>query len=331
MIAAISSYLPAKRLENEELASLFPEWPVEKIYEKTGIRTRRIAEPNVTAADLAFEAAESVLQGVDRNSLGFLLFCTQSPDYLLPASACILQHRLKLPTTAGALDFNLGCSGFIYGLALAQSLIQSSLAKNVLLLTADTYSKYIHPLDKSARTIFGDAGAATLLRSDSPHRLHSFVLRTDGSGADRLMIKVGGSRYPVGSVPELETADHSGNVRSPGSLAMDGPEVFNFTLQQVPALVGEVLAKAQLSIDQIDLFVFHQANAFMLEHLRRKLGIPAEKFVLCLEHCGNTVSATIPIALESTLRDGRLKPSSRVLLAGFGVGFSWGGCILEWN
>lgn len=331
MIARIATHFPAQVLDNDALARLYPEWPADKIFEKTGIRARHVVGPEETASDLAYHAAEKLLAGEDRASVGFLLLCTQTPDYLLPTSACLLQDRLKLSTRTGALDFNLGCSGFIYGLALGQSLIQSGLSDNLLLLTADSYTKFIHPMDKSARTIFGDAGAATLLKASSKNRLHSFVLGTDGSGYDRIMIKVGGARFRPGSEPETETTDASGNVRSPSCLAMDGPEVFNFTLQCVPALVADVLAKASLTLDQIDLVVFHQANAFMLEHLRRKLRIPKEKFVLCLENCGNTVSVTIPIALESALRLGQLKAPAKVLLAGFGVGLSWGGCILEWN
>lgn len=331
MIAKIRSHFPDAVLDNEQLAQLYPDWPAQKILDKTGIRSRRIAAEGETASDLAFQAAEKLLTEEDRASLGFLLFCTQAPDYLLPTSACLLQDRLRLPTSAGALDFNLGCSGYIYGLALGQSLVQSGHASNLLFLTGDTYSKFVHPMDKSARTIFGDAAAATLLRSDSPNKLHSFVFGTDGSGADRIMVKAGAARHPSGAWSEIPETDASGNVRTAACLAMDGPEVFNFTIQRVPSLVNELLAKASLDLDQIDLFVFHQANAFMLEHLRRKLRIPREKFVLFLESCGNTVSSTIPIALESAIQSGSVKAGSRILLAGFGVGLSWGGCILEWN
>lgn len=307
MIAAISSYLPERALGNEELERLFPDWPAERIFEKTGIRTRRIAAPNETASDLAFHAARTLLDKIGNPPIDYLLFSTQTPDYLLPASACLLQERLGLSDAAGAIDFNIGCSGFIHGLALAHGLIHSGQAARVLLLTADTYSKLMDPLDKSARTIFGDGAAATLLSSDSPHRLHSFVFGTDGSGASRLIAKHG------------------------GRLSMDGPEVFNFTLQRIPGLIEKILAKAAIPLKEIDLFVFHQANAFMLDHLRRKLGIPAEKFVLNLEHCGNTVSASIPMALETALQGGKVRAPCRLLLAGFGVGFSWAGCILEWN
>jgi 3-oxoacyl-[acyl-carrier-protein] synthase III len=331
MISKIETHFPSGVLTNEQLSALFPDWPAEKIFEKTGIRSRHIAGRDETAADLALNAAEKLLSGIDRSQIDFLLLCTQTPDFVLPTTACILQHRLGLPTTIGALDFNLGCSGFVYGLALAQGIIRAGNASNVLLLTADTYSKLIHPDDKSTRTIFGDAATATLVSGSSANRLHSFAFGTDGSGAEQLIVRTGGSRHPVGSIPKAEITDDPGSVRTPDSLYMNGPEVFNFTLGAVPAVIERVLKSSQLSADQIDLFVFHQANAFMLESLRRKLRIPKEKFVLSMEECGNTVSSTIPIALQDALRTGRIKSPARLLLAGFGVGLSWAGCILEWN
>ena len=332
MIDKIAVHFPDRVLDNEELARLYEGWSADKIYAKTGIRQRHVVQPGECASDLAVAAGEKVLASAGREEVDFVLFCTQTPDYLLPTTACLIQHRLKLPTRCGAFDFNLGCSGYIYGLGMAQSLIQGGLATKVLLLVADTYSKYIHPGDKSVRTIFGDAGAATLISAGSRSRLHSFVLGTDGSGAEQLMIRTGGARYPrAEKAAEAVTVDESGNVRDPDCLYMNGPEIFNFTLKSVPTLVNEVLAKAGLQLAEVDSFIFHQANAYMLEHLRRKLRIPSERFEICLENCGNTVSATIPIALDAALRAGRIKPGMKVLLAGFGVGLSWGGCILEWN
>lgn len=314
---------------NDQLAQLYPDWTAEKIYEKTGIRERRVVSEGECASDLAYAAAAQLLsEGAAQAD--YLLFCTQTPDYLLPTTACVLQHRLGLPTSCAALDFNLGCSGYIYGLSLANALLSSGTAERVLFLTADTYSRLIHPMDKSTRTIFGDAGTATLLTKGSKARLHSFVLGSDGSGAEQLMVKTGGARHA--RAEQAATAvDDSGNVHDPACLYMNGPEIFNFTIKAVPKLVQGVLEKAKLTLGEVDLVVFHQANAFMLEHLRRKLGIPPEKFVVNLEYCGNTVSSTIPLALAEALKAGRLRPGMKVLLAGFGVGYSWGGCILEWH
>ena len=330
MIYRIAVHFPSGVLDNQELADLYPGWTAEKIFEKTGIRQRHVVQHGECASDLAAGAAEKILRNYPRSEVDFLLLCTQTPDYLLPTTACVLQHRLELSTRCGALDFNLGCSGYIYGLAMAQSLIQAGLACNVLLLTADTYSRHIHPGDKSVRTIFGDAGAATLVSSRSRCRLHSFVLRTDGSGAEQLMISTGGARHPRAE-QTAAVVDQSGNIRDPNCLYMDGPEIFNFTLQSVPSLVNEVAAKAGLCLEEVDYFVFHQANAYMLEHLRRRLKIPQDRFAVCLENCGNTVSASIPIALDAALQAGRIRSGMKILLAGFGVGLSWGGCMLEWN
>jgi len=329
MISQIAVQLPTAILNNEELAGLYVGWTADKIFEKTGIRERHVVSEGECASDLAYGAAVQLLAENSR-AVDYLLFCTQTPDYVLPTTACVLQDRLGLPTSCAALDFNLGCSGYVYGLSLATALLSSGAADRVLFLTADTYSRLIHPLDKSTRTIFGDAGTATLLTSKSKSRLHSFVLGSDGRGADRLIVRTGGSRHARVTQPG-PSVDDSGNVRDPSCLFMDGPEIFNFTIKAVPRLVQGVLKKAGLTLEELDLVVFHQANAFMLEHLRRKLDIPLGKFVVNLEYCGNTVSSTIPLALAEALQAGRLKPGMKVLLAGFGVGYSWGGCILEWH
>lgn len=329
MISQFASYLPETVLTNEQLAAVYPGWSAEKIFEKTGIRERRIVSANECASDLAYNAAEQLFLSHDRTA-NFLLFCTQNPDYLLPTTACLLQHRLGLPTSCAALDFNLGCSGYIYGLSLSNALIQSGSMDSVLLLTADAYSRLIHPMDKSTRTIFGDAGTATMLSKDSAVRIHSFVLGSDGSGGEQLMVKQGGARNPKTEQSDV-TIDDSGNVLDSNCLFMNGPEIFNFTIRAVPALIRSILGKAKLSMDDIDLVVFHQANAFMLEHLRRKIGIQPDRFVVHIELCGNTVSSTIPLALEHALKTGRLRRGMRVLLAGFGVGYSWGGCIVDWQ
>lgn len=319
MIAAISSYLPETVLSNDEIARLGPDWTPESIFQKTGIRERRVVAPGEYTSDLAVRAAERLFQSHPRD-VDFLLLCTQSPDYLLPTTACLVQDRLGLNNACGALDFNLGCSGYIYGLALATGLLHAGLASRLLLLTADTYSRFLDPVDRGTRSIFGDGASATLLTANARQRLHSFVFGTDGSGASHLIARDSGLR-----------AGESAARPASGCLFMNGPEVFNFTIHEVPRLIDTVLSRAGIAHGDVDLFVFHQANAFMLEHLRRKLGIPKEKFELCLELTGNTVSSTIPLALEGALAKGRIWPGARILLAGFGVGLSWAGCVLEWG
>jgi 3-oxoacyl-[acyl-carrier-protein] synthase-3 len=235
----------------------------------------------------------------------------------------MMQAALGIPKTAGALDFNLGCSGFVYGLGLAKGLIETGQAKSILLITAETYSKFIHPRDRSVRTIFGDAAAATLIRAEDreDEPLGPFVYGTDGTGARNLIVPCGGMRERYSSAEEVE--DNEGNWRSSRHLYMNGAELFAFTMAEVPGAVKELLRRTGTVLADYDLFVFHQANQSMLNHLRKSLGIPADRFYLALEHCGNTVSSTIPIALHNAAAEGRLKTGDRVMLVGFGVGYSW--------
>lgn len=327
-IKAISYALPEIELTNEELVSEFPEWSVEKIANKVGINKRFVVEENETSADLAVKAAEKLFlefPDVSKDSIDFILFCTQSPDYFLPTSACVIQDRLGLPTSCGALDFNLGCSGYVYGLSLAKGLIFGGIANNVLLLTGETYSKFIHPKDKGNRTIFGDAGSATLISKDGFAEIGNFSLGTDGKGAENLMVKSGGIKYRD-KLNDLEF-DESGNPISSDHLFMNGTEIFNFTIDAVPALVKDTLVKNSLSNEEIDGYVFHQANKFMINFLRKKLKIKSEIFHIYMSEVGNTVSNTIPIVLKEKFKKNVL--SGNILLAGFGVGYSWGGCVIK--
>lgn len=332
-IRGIAYHLPERELGNEHLAAEYPDWSVDKIQEKTGIRMRRIAGPDECASDLGVAASEKLFASgaCKREEIDFLLFCTQSPDHFLPTTACLVQDRLGLPTQAGALDFNLGCSGYIYGLGLAKGLIETGQARNVLLVTAETYSKHIHPGDRSVRTLFGDAASATLITAGEGKGLGTFVYGTDGRGGRNLIVPSGGMRKPR----TLETAeiktDEQGNTRSEDNLYMDGPEIFTFTLKAVPALVAATLEKAGTTMDDVDFFVFHQANQYMLESLRRKIRIPKEKFLTSFEGCGNTVSSTIPIVLKDMVDQGTLRPGHRLMLVGFGVGYSWGATLVEWS
>jgi 3-oxoacyl-[acyl-carrier-protein] synthase III len=331
-LTAIEYYLPENVLSTRDLSTEFPEWSVEKIDDKTGISERHIAGPEECSSDLAVAAARKLFDsGACRpEEINFVLLCTQSPDYFLPTTACLVQDRLGIPTTAGALDFNLGCSGFVYGLGLAEGLIASGQARKLLLLTAETYTKFLHRGDKSVRTVFGDGAAATLLTASDQPSLGPFVYGTDGAGAPNLIVPTGGMRQARTAETAVAVEDDSGNTRSQDNLFMAGGEIFNFTLSTVPKSVTALLEKARVPFEQIDLFVFHQANRFMLEHLRKRMKIPAEKFQLSMAHCGNTVSSTLPIALKEALREGRLKEGSTIMLVGFGVGYSWGATLLRW-
>ncbi|WP_166924402.1 ketoacyl-ACP synthase III [Flavobacterium poyangense] len=329
-IKAISYYLPEGVLSNELIHQEFPEWGIEKISSKTGINARHISAPEEFSSDMAVKAAEKLFaeHNIDKSEIDFLLFCTQSPDYFLPTTACIIQEKLGLETTTGALDFNLGCSGFVYGLSLAKGLIAGQMAKNVLLITSETYSKFIHPKDKSNKTIFGDAAAATLVTSERGFcSIENFIFGTDGKGAENLIVKQGGMRFPVSSASE-DVEDEFRNVRNDKNLFMNGTEIFNFTGEFVPKLTEAILEKSNLAKEDIDLFVFHQANKYMLNHLRKKIKIAEEKFFIAMGDCGNTVSSTIPIALYEAQKQGKVASSKNIVLAGFGVGYSWAACNL---
>jgi len=330
-IKALSYYLPKKILKNEDLLEDFPEWSVDKVTEKIGILKRHIASDNETSCDLAVKAGKKLFdeQKINPREIDFIILCTQSPDYFLPTTACIVQDRLGIPVSAGALDINLGCSGFVYGMALAKGLIRSETAKNVLLITSETYSKFIHPCDKSNRTIFGDAAAATLVSDNGFAEILNFSFGTDGSGAEKLIVRTGGMREPE-KKNDLYY-DDSGNPISSDHLFMDGTEIFNFTLEMVPELVRDTLSKNSLTLTDVDLYVFHQANKYILEFLRKKIKIPEEKFYYFLETVGNTVSSTIPIALYEARKEGKIRSGYNVLIAGFGVGYSWGATILKIN
>lgn len=319
-------YLPNKKLTNSELAQDFPNWDYLGFEKKVGITSRHIADENETALDMAEKASLKLFEKVDKSAIDFVLLCTQSPDYFLPTSACILQDRLSLSITCGALDFNLGCSGFIYGLALAKGLLASGIAKNILFVVSETYTKHIHPKDKVNRVIFGDASAATLINSDS-FSIGEFVLGTNGSGFTDLIVKNGGQRNKTLN-QAIEYEYGSGNITSDDYLYMNGPGIYNFSMTAIPALVKETAEKNRLSLEEIDYFIFHQANEFMLNYLRTKIKISPQKFCIDLSETGNTVSATIPIALKNAYTKKIINNGSKVMLVGFGVGLSWGATII---
>jgi 3-oxoacyl-[acyl-carrier-protein] synthase-3 len=318
-LKAIASHLPECTLTNDDLAKQVPKWTADGIFTKTGIRERHVAAREECSSDLGIRAATRLFEfGVCRpEDIDFLLLCTQSPDYFLPATACVMQERLGLRTCSGALDFNQGCSGFVYGLSLAKGLIETNAARNVLLITAETYSKFIDPKDASTLVLFGDGAAATLISAtdNSEDLIGPVVFGTDGRGAKNLIVRSGGMRC--------------GRETGSRHLYMNGPEIFNFTLNTIPPLVSELLRKAGITTDEVDYFVFHQANRFMLEHLRQKIGVPAGKFCINLDSYGNTVSSTIPMALEIAMAQQQIRSGDRVMLVGFGVGYSWAASMIR--
>ena len=326
-IPKIEYYLPKKILSNNDLEKEFPGLNINKIEKKVGIKERHIVREDETALDLALIAGKKILENYHKDKIDFLLFCTQSPEYYLPSGACILQDRLGLNKNIGAFDYNLGCSGFVYGLALAKSLITSKIASNVLLITSDTLSKYINYKDKSNKTLFGDAAAATIIEKSEEEQIGEFVLGTDGSGYKNLIILNGGLRNRYNPNAK-EIDDGSGSIRTNNNLYMNGPEIFNFTIKVVPKLVLQVLEKNKINLEDLDFVIFHQANKYVIEYLRKKIKIPKNKFYINLLTTGNTSSNTIPIGIKESLDNKVIKKGDKVLLVGFGVGYSWGGTII---
>lgn len=328
-IKALSYYLPERVVTNEELLQEFPEWSVDKVAAKVGVNARHLADPNETAGDMAEKAARKLFKeyGVDPKEIDFVMLCTQSPDYFLPSTACILQDKLGIPTSAGAFDYNLGCSGCVYGMAMAKGLIAAGIAKNVLLLTAETYQKYLHPSDKSNRSIFGDGAAACLISTEGFAEIGEFSLGTDGSGYRHLIVGTGAARQKTAT--GIESTDDDGHVRRDDYLYMDGSAIFNFTLDAVPTMMKEILSKNGMEKDNVDYYVFHQANKFMLNTIRKVCVLPKDKFYVNLEETGNTVSSTVLIGLKDCIENGTIQKGMKVMISGFGVGLSWGGTILK--
>lgn len=333
-INSISYYLPEKTLSNIDIENDHPEWSVEKISAKTGIFNRHIAGSEEFASDMAVSAANIFFNETDINKkeIDYLILCTQSPDYFLPTTACIIQDRLGLNKSIGSIDVNQGCSGFIYSIGLAKGLIVSGQAKKILVITAETYSKYLNNKDKSNKTLFGDAAAATLVSNQSfgfRAKIEDFVYGTDGAGYESLIVKNGGSRFRFESGKDIfeDNNFHSND----DNLFMDGRAVFQFTNSVIPHLVDSTLNKNSLNIDEIDKFIFHQANKFMLEKIRLKINIPQDKFVFNSENVGNTVSSTIPISLRKLIDIENFHKGQKLMIAGFGVGLSYGATILKIN
>jgi 3-oxoacyl-[acyl-carrier-protein] synthase-3 len=322
-IRGVVSMLPKQEISNGYFEAEFGEDSVRDVVKMIGVHRRYWVQDGVTTADLCFQAARSLLDRLawDRMTVDVLIFVSQTPDYRFPASACALQARLGLDISCAAFDVNLGCSGYTYGLWLASSLIQSG-SRRVLLLAGDTISRTVSPSDRATAMLFGDAGTATAIEFDESATSSVFVLGTDGRGARNLIIPEGGYRKSDTHDPRLEG-------RNQACLFMDGGEIFNFTLRSVPPLVADTLSFAGCSMDEVDGFLYHQANDFMLKHLARKSKIPAQKFHTNISQYGNTSSASIPLLMTTNWRERLLASSLTLFMAGFGVGYSWGSALMR--
>ena len=331
-INQIEYYLPKNQVQNKDLLKLNPDWDLESLNKKTGVTSRFYTDKDETALDIAFKACDLFLKKDDllKNKIDGLIFCTQSNDYIMPPNSSLLHGMLDLSENVFAFDFNLACSGYIYGLALANGLIATKVAKNILLVNADTYSKYINNNDRSTKLLFGDAAAVThLSKSDDNKGLVDILCSTSGINSNKFIIPAGGMRKPKSNVTSVESKDKSGNVRNQEQIHMDGLGIFSFVNGKVPKQVIKILKRNKYEIEDIDLFIFHQASKLAIDSLTKILKIDAEKVYVNINRVGNTVSAAIPIALKDAQKEGRVQEGNKILCAGFGVGLSWGTCILQ--
>lgn len=331
-VSRIEYVLPDRVVTNDDLQRENPDWRMDKAFAKTGVSSRRFAAKDELASDLAFRAATRLLEGHDRATVDGLIFCTQSPDQIMPHNAALLHARLDLSKSVAAFDITLACSGFVYALALAKSMVHSLGLRKVVIVCADTYSRYMHPKDRSTMVLIGDGAAAIMVEpSNETSEILDFDLGSDGkTGADKFMIKAGGLRVPRTEATRADKRDITGNVRSDETISMDGNAILAFAKREIEPSIRRVLDRRVLAIKDLELVLFHQASLFTIETLNKQLGLaPAQAFTN-IAHVGNTVSASLPILLKDAESAGRLKRGDLIMIAGYGVGFSWGSCLLKW-
>lgn len=332
-VIRVASYLPEKTILNKDLQDEHPEWDMERLIKKIGIRARHITAEDEYSSSLAIEAGRKLLasDGLSAELVDYLILVSQSPDFLIPPTSSFVHSALGLSSDCGAIDLLQGCSGFVTALGLAKALIESNQHRNILIITSDTYSKFIHPDDRSVRPIFGDGASATWVSGDRGRRggsIGHITQGVDGSRAESLIARGTGLRQKVSFYEK--NGKPKGNLDSDayGSLFMDGREILNFTLEISEPVINEVLRHGNLSKTDIKYYVFHQANAFVLSHMREKLRLEVEQVPILMEDFGNTVSGTIPMVLEKILESDELEPGNNLALFGFGVGLAWAGTTL---
>lgn len=330
-ISAIEYHLPKKNLTNAQIKKLHPTWDVDKTSLKTGVYNRYISEPDETAFDLSVFAVKKLLanSNIRIEDIGGIIFCTQSPDYIMPSNSFLIHKEFNFPSSVWCFDYNLACSGFVYGLAIARGLLDTKMANHILLINADTYSKYINSDDRSTSLLFGDGSAASILSYSVEDSLLDIALASDGSAYKSFYIPAGGIRMPYSSGTSIKIQDIVGNIKSKENIHMDGQKVFNFISKTVPIQIRNILKKNNLEINDISQFIFHQASKFTIDALINSIGLDISKCFINIENIGNTVSASIPIALKHAIDQKKIKKGDIVLLSGFGVGLSWGTSLLK--
>ncbi|WP_207459131.1 ketoacyl-ACP synthase III [Azospirillum sp. SYSU D00513] len=330
-IAGVRAAVPSRRHSFVEEPGIFTSEEARKLFATTGVYERRVAPAPLMASDMCVAAAEGLIRQLDWDpaTIDVLIFVSQDADYVLPATACIMQRRLGLPTSCAAFDVPLGCSGYVYGLWMAGRLLGGSDARRALVLCGDNATRHLHPEDRATLPLFGDAGSATALEVDADAPPIPVVLGTDGAGAKHIFVKAGGKRDCLIPTGQPRSPEEEERLMLDSRLKLNGAEVFAFTLKAVPPLLRTTMEHAGVTMDELDHVVLHQANKFMLDHLRKRVQIPEDKFVVDMHHFGNTSSASIPLAICHQLSGPLAGRSSKLLMAGFGVGWSWGAMVAD--
>jgi 3-oxoacyl-[acyl-carrier-protein] synthase-3 len=332
VIKQIEYYLPENVVTNLDIQSKHPEWNIDKVSEKSGVYQRHIAGPTETALDLALKAAEKLFSdgSISLSEIDGIMFCTQSPDFIMPSNAFLVHKHFGFSTKVWAFDYNLACSGFVYGLSIARGMLETNMANNILLITADTYSKYINDGDRSTSVLFGDAAAVCVIGKEDGFGIIDIQLASSGKEYESFYIPSGGLRSPAGEMSKISSLDSSGNTRTPEHIHMNGFAVWKFISQAVPDQINDLLTRNNLTVKEIDFYGFHQASKLTLDSLIKAAKIDSQKVFMNLGKIGNTVSASIPIILKDGQIEGKLKKGDLVLLSGFGVGLSWGSLVMKY-
>ena len=330
IIKSIEYYLPETIVANEKLQKENPDWNLEKVTEKTGVYQRHIAGENETAYDLSIRACDKLFQANDKSEIDGIIYCTQSPDYIMPPNSFLMHKYLGLKDGVFAFDFNHACTGYIYCLAMANAFVKAGMANEILLVTADTYSKYINKKDRSTLALFGDGAAATIVKESNERKgIIDIDLRSSGSGYNKFWIPAGGLRLPKSDSTSVEMEDDRGNIRTQNDIEMDGFGVWSFINSVVPKQLDRLLNKNNVEKTDVDQFIFHQASLMTLESIMRLMKLDEEQVFMNIHNIGNTVSASIPIALKDAIDQYKIAIGSTVILSGFGVGLSYGAILME--
>ena len=331
-ISGISATVPKNISRNIDMAGFIPKEEIEKTINSIGIIEKRFVDADTCASDLCFSAAEKLIaeMNIDRTTIDVLIFMSQTPDYKIPATAPILQNRLRLSKNTAAFDVGLACSGYVYSLSIAFAYASLPGINRILLLDGETFTKIVNPRDKVNAPLYGDAGSATIIEKGNFGQSY-FSLNTDGSGFEAIKINAGGYRNMSNSENIIEQTDKEGNVRSEHQIYMDGGEVFNFTMREIPRDIKNILAISNTNLEGIDYLVFHQANKFMTDFFSKKLKLPVNKVPYCLDKFGNTSSSSIPLTISSELYAILKNTRKKIMISGFGAGLSWGTAILDLN